>query len=241
MPRVDVAAAGAEGTRRSGRVRLRFRPGDPYRIPAMYRLGWTLSRLMCGVYFRRREAGFENVPESGPFILASNHCSFLDPQLVGSSCSRAISYLGRESLFSNPLIAWILRSVGSVPVDRDGASGKGLKTIVERLLGGDGIILFPEGTRTSDGGLQKGRAGVGLVVIKSGAPVVPVRVFGTYEAFGRHHSLPRPRRVGVRFGPVIDFSALVAEAATAPRPRVKEIYQEVADAIMASIARLGPP
>lgn len=207
----------------------------------MYRLGWTLSRLLCGLYFRRREAGFENIPESGPFILASNHCSFMDPPLVGSSCSRAISYLARESLFSNPLFGRILRSVGSVPVDRDGASGKGLKTILERLLGGDGIILFPEGTRSPDGRLQKGRAGVGLVVIKSGAPVVPVRVFGTFEAFGRHHALPRPRRVGVRFGPVIDFSTLVAEAASAPRPRVKEIYQEVADTILEHVARLDPP
>lgn len=207
----------------------------------MYRAGWLLSRWICGIYFRRREAGFEHIPATGPFILAANHSSFMDPPLVGASCSRAISYLARESLFSNPLFGRILRSVGSVPVDRDGASGKGLKTILERLIGGDGIILFPEGTRSSDGQLQKGRAGVGLVVIKSGAPVVPVRVFGTYEAFGRHHKLPRPRRVGVRFGPVMDFSAAVGEAATAPRARVKEIYQEVADAIMATIAKLGPP
>lgn len=223
-------------------MKLRFpEGGDPHRIPWMYRVGWRTARIVCGIGFRRREGGSERVPLSGPFILAANHDSLMDPPLVGSSCPRPISYLARESLFSNRVFGWVLRKVGSVPVDRDGASGKGLKTILDRLLLGDGIILFPEGTRSRDGRLQVGRPGIGLVVVKSGAPVVPVRVFGTYAAFGRHRRVPRPSPVGVRFGEPLRFDAKVAEARTAGRPRVKAIYQEIADEIMSEIARLERP
>lgn len=207
----------------------------------MYTVGWRLARLVFALYFRVRSAGAENVPVDGPFILASNHASFADPPLVGSECLRPISYLARETLFNNPVFGRVLRRVGCVPVDRDGASGKGLKTILERLLEGDGIILFPEGTRSQDGHLQKGRAGVGLIVMKSRAPVVPVRVFGTFEAFGRHHAIPRPRRVAVRFGPPLHFESAREEMANATRPRIKELYQEVADQIMDAIADLPRP
>ncbi len=224
------------------RLRLRFPPGgDPYRREWAYWIGWRLSRLILGTYFGVRYAGSECVPAEGPFILAGNHASYIDPPMLGAVSPRPVSSLGRESLWGNPVSAWILNSIGAVAVDRDGASGKGLKAIMERLTAGGGIILFPEGTRTRDGQFQAARAGVGMVVIRSGAPVLPARVFGTYEAFGRHVRVPRPKRVGVRLGAPMRFEAERAEAAGAPRPRVKAIYQEVADAIMAAIQRLDPP
>jgi 1-acyl-sn-glycerol-3-phosphate acyltransferase len=125
-------------------------------------------------------------------------------------------------------------------VDRDGGGAKGLKIILDRLLNGAGIILFPEGTRTKDGKLQPARSGIGLTVIKSTAPVVPVRVFGTFEAYGRNHKLPRPYRVAVKYGPPMNFENLRAEAKTCDKARLKEIYQQVADEIMAAIAKLEP-
>jgi len=233
---------GRAAARRGGSLSLNFPEGrDPYRRRRIYHFFWQLARWGAGIYFRRREAGAEHVPLDGPLILAANHASFMDPPLIGSSCPRAISYLARESLFSNPSVGWFLKSVGSVPVDRDGTSGKGLKTILDRLLRGEGIILFPEGTRTPDGKIQSGRAGVGLIVIKSNAPVVPVRVFGTFEAWGRQTRFPRPRPVGVRFGAPMRFDAWVREAERAERVRVKQIYQEVTDAILGAITRLAPP
>jgi 1-acyl-sn-glycerol-3-phosphate acyltransferase len=106
-------------------------------------------------------------------------------------------------------------------------------------LAGNGIILFPEGTRSPDGGLQKARSGIGLTVIKSNAPVVPVRVFGTYEAFSRHHKFPLPRRkVRVKFGRAMDFAAWRLEAKSCSKPRLKAIYQEVANEIMRSISEI---
>jgi 1-acyl-sn-glycerol-3-phosphate acyltransferase len=191
-------------------------------------------------YFGWRVAGAEHVPMSGPVILAANHESLVDPPLVGAACGRVISYLARESLFRNPVFGAVLRRVGAVPVDRDGASGKGLKTILERLRSGEGIILFPEGTRSPDGRLQAGRAGVGLVVLKSAAPVIPVRVW-THEAFGRQHRFPRRRRVAVCYGAPLDMRRERAEVAGAERGRVKEMYQEVTDRIMGAIGVLERP
>jgi 1-acyl-sn-glycerol-3-phosphate acyltransferase len=205
-----------------------------------YRIGWQFFRVMFGTYFRWRVFGAENVPVQGGVILASNHASFLDPPLVGSGLNRDINYLARESLFRFPGIGALLRSWNSVPVDREGGGAKGLKIILDRLLAGGGIILFPEGTRSKDGKLLPARSGIGLTVIKSAAPVVPVRVFGTFEAYGRHLKIPRPHRVTVKYGKPMDFAALRAEAKTCDKPRLKEIYQQVADEIMAAIAALEP-
>lgn len=204
----------------------------------VYFLGWTLYRTAFATYFRWRVYGAENVPLTGSVILAANHESFLDPPLVGSGLKRDINYLARKSLFRYPVLGWILRTVNAVPVDRDGGGGAGLKAILDRLHNGGAIILFPEGTRTTDGKLQPARSGIGLTVIKSDAPVVPVRVFGTYQAWGRHVRFPKPHRVAIKYGKPMDFAELRAEAKTCSKLRLKEIYQQVADDIMAAISRL---
>jgi 1-acyl-sn-glycerol-3-phosphate acyltransferase len=205
-----------------------------------YRCGWTFFRAMFALYLRWRVIDAENVPTTGGVILASNHASYLDPPLVGAGLHRDINYLARQSLFRFPIVKQVLVSWNSVPVDRDGGGAKGLKIILDRLLGGAGIILFPEGTRTSDGKLQPARAGIGLVVAKSEAPVVPVRVFGTFEAWGRNQKLPLPKRVTVRYGQPMHFEKLRAEAKNCSKERLKQIYQAIADEIMAAIATLQP-
>jgi 1-acyl-sn-glycerol-3-phosphate acyltransferase len=205
-----------------------------------YRLGWIFFRTIYTVYFRWRAFNAGRVPRTGAVILASNHASFIDPPLVGAALHRPINYLARESLFRFPGIVALLRSWNSVPVDRDGGGAAGLKAILERLLAGGGIILFPEGTRTRDGRLQPARSGIGLVVVKSDAPVVPARVFGTFEAFGRNRKFPLPRRIAVKFGEPMRFEKLRAEAKHCSKTQLKEIYQEIADEIMAAIAKLEP-
>jgi 1-acyl-sn-glycerol-3-phosphate acyltransferase len=205
-----------------------------------YRLGWIFFRTLFATYLPCRFYHGQRVPTRGPVILASNHASFIDPPLVGAGFHRMVNYLARDTLFDVPILAAMLRSWKVVPVDRDGGGGAGLKAIIERLLAGGVILLFPEGTRTRDGRLQPGKAGVGLTVIKSNAPVVPVRVFGTFEAYGRHLKFPRPRRLAVKYGHPLDFTQLRSEAASCSKPRLKEIYQEVADEIMRAIAQLEP-
>lgn len=206
----------------------------------VYAITWYAGRLAFKLWFRWRVYNVERVPVEGPVILASNHASFADPPLIGCSVPRQINYLARESLFRFPIAGWYLRQLSAVGVDRDGGGAKGLKIILDRLLQGGGITLFPEGTRTSDGKLQPARSGVGLTVIKSEAPVVPVRIFGAFEAYGRHLTIPRPKPIVVKYGKPMMFEALRAEAKTCSKPRLKEIYQEVADQLMAEIAKLEP-
>lgn len=205
-----------------------------------YRIGWLAFRFIYTTYFGWRVFNPERVPLTGPVILASNHASFIDPPLVGAGLKRDINYLARESLFRFPGIGALLRSWNSVPVDREGGGAAGLRAILDRLLDGGAIILFPEGTRTRDGKLQSARSGIGLTVIKSTAPVVPVRVFGTFEAFGRHMRFPCPRPIAVKYGRPMLFEQLRAEAKTCSKPRLKAIYQEVANEIIVAIAKLEP-
>jgi len=206
----------------------------------VYYCGWLFFRIAYRLYCRAEWFNAERVPRRGPVILACNHASILDPPLVGTGLERGISYLARESLFRFPGVGWLLRNWDAVPVDREGGGARGLKAILDRLLAGGGIILFPEGTRTTDGRLQPARSGIGLTVIKSNAPVVPVRVFGTFEAFGKEVTIPLPHKIMAKYGRPMNFAALRAEARTCSKARLKEIYQEVADQIMAEIAKLQP-
>ncbi|MGO8766310.1 MAG: lysophospholipid acyltransferase family protein [Limisphaerales bacterium] len=205
-----------------------------------YRLGWIFFRAVYATCFRWRVFNPERVPLTGGVILAANHASYIDPPLVGAGLRRPINYLARESLFRFPGIGALLRSWNAVPVDRDGGGARGLKNILDRLLAGGGIILFPEGTRTRDGKLQPARSGIGLVVAKSDAPVVPARTFGTYEAWGRNRKIPCPKRIAVKYGMPMRFEKLRAEAKSCDKARLKQIYQEIADEIMAAIAKLEP-
>lgn len=209
-------------------------------MPLIYRFTWLCCRFVFAIYFRWRIHNEDRVPRAGSVILAANHASFLDPPMIGSAVRRPINYLARESLFRFPIFGWYIRALNSVPVDRDGAGAKGLKMILDRLLNGGGIILFPEGTRTSDGQLQPARSGVGLTVIKSDAPVVPVRIFGSYAAWNRKQIIPRPHKIHIKFGTPMEFAELREEAKTCPKKRLKEIYQEVADEIMVEITNLKP-
>ncbi|HEY5297327.1 MAG TPA: lysophospholipid acyltransferase family protein [Verrucomicrobiae bacterium] len=205
-----------------------------------YRCGWIFFRALYTIYFRWRVFNAERVPQTGGVILASNHASFLDPPLVGSGLRRPINYLARASLFRYPGVGWLLRKWNSVPVDRAGGGAAGLKAILDRLLAGGAIILFPEGTRTKDGQLQPARSGIGLTVIKSDAVVIPVRTFGTFECYNRKIKFHLPKPLAVKYGEPMRFEKLRAEAKTCSKARLKEIYQEVADEIMAAIAKLEP-
>lgn len=203
-----------------------------------YRAGWILFRIILGLHNRARYLNPENVPMDGPVILASNHASFIDPPLIGCGLPRPVGFLARDSLFHYPVLGAVIRSWKAVPVDREGGGPAGLRMIMERLGSGDAILLFPEGTRTTNGELLPARSGIGLVVVKSSAPVVPVRVFGTLQAFGRHHRWPRPCPIAVKFGRPISLDGLRSESRNCSKTRLKEIYQEIAKEIMTSIGRL---
>jgi len=196
-----------------------------------------LVTLAYGVFFRGEVAGQENLPDDGAFLIAGNHASFLDPPLIGGQVSRQLCFFARKTLWKPGVAAWWLDKVGTIPVDRDGGQDvSALKRVLRSLKENKGLILFPEGTRSSDGNLQTPKAGVGFIVCRSQVPVVPARIFGSFDAFGKGVKFPRlGTPISVVFGPPLQPSAYDDPAAG------KERYQIASERIMAAIAKIELP
>ncbi len=165
----------------------------------------VLTPFFC-LYFRLRVTGREHVPRRGPFLLAANHVSFLDPPLLGCSSPRSLRYFARSTLFKNPLFGWLIGALGTMPLERAGATSMSLKKGIRVLRQGYGLVIFPEGTRSLNGELGMARPGIGFLAAKTGAPVVPVLVAGSEKAMPRHARFLYPARITVRFGPPLTAS-----------------------------------
>jgi len=136
-----------------------------------------------------RVYGLENVPEEGAFLLVSNHQSFLDPLFCGVRLKRHLYFLARETLFEHRFFGGLIRSVNAIPVRRGEADLSAIKAVIGRLREGNGVCLFPEGTRTRDGKISAFRPGFGLLCRRGGAGVVPVVVEGAFECWPRQKKL----------------------------------------------------
>lgn len=205
--------------------------------PLLYDISkWLLARLV-DVCFPGLHGGLEHIPRHGAFIVASNHASFIDPAIVGCRIPARLVFFARKTLWKPGFASWWLDGVGTVPVDRDaGNDVSALKRVLASLKEGRPVILFPEGTRTPDGNLQTAKAGVGMIACRTQVPVLPVRIFGSYEAYGRHRSIPRIcMPVHVCFGPPL------LPADYDPGPKALDRYQTAADRILAAIAAIPPP
>lgn len=182
------------------------------------------------VFFRIRCHHRERIPATGGFLLLSNHQSFLDPPLVGMVVPRRINYLARDTLFKNPLFAWLIRSFDAIPIDREGLGIGGLKETLRRLKRGEIVLLFPEGTRSSDGEVQSLKPGFSALADRGGVPIVPIAMDGAHEAFPRKAKLPRPATIHLVVGEPIscdearklDDRELVALVET----RLRELHAE---------------
>jgi len=204
-------------------------------MEAVYGVCHYLLRVMFDMFFRGEVIGLDHLPRRGSFLLAANHASFLDPPLIGCHISRQIAYFARKTLWQGAFSSWWLDAVGTIPVDRDGGQDvSAIKRVLKALKEDRGLILFPEGTRTLDGQLQPAKPGVGFIAVKTQVPVVPVRIFGSFEAFGKG----RPLRLGT---PVtIVFGAPLAPARYDEPRAGKDRAQIASERIMAAIARLQP-
>ncbi len=209
---------------------------NPAEMEPVYGLFHGLSRLVYQVFFRGDVAGLENLPRTGGFIVAANHASHLDPPIVGLFLERQVSFFARSTLWKPGVAAWWLDAVGTIPVDRDGGmSLDAIKRVLRSLSHGRVVIVFPEGTRSPNGELQAPRPGVGLIACKAQVPVVPARIFGSFEAFGRSGRLRLGSPVSVAYG-----SPLSPQDFDHPSDG-KERYARTAGRIMDAITRIGPP
>jgi 1-acyl-sn-glycerol-3-phosphate acyltransferase len=202
---------------------------------------YQLSRLVIGptlhLLGRPRVSGLEHVPASGPAILASNHLSFIDSMYLPLMISRPVVFPAKAEYFSakGPLgrmWAAYLRSTNQLEIDRNEARSAQatLEAAAEILRGGDLFGFYPEGTRSPDGRLYRGRSGLGWLVMNTGAPVLPVAMIGTRKMLPPGAPLPRPTRIDIKIGKPMEFGHLAGDPpARARRTIADEVMRVIAD------------
>ncbi|MFD0483763.1 lysophospholipid acyltransferase family protein [Kineococcus sp. GCM10028916] len=211
------------------------------RFPVLY---WPIKLLVAEplvtAVFRPWVRGLENVPTDGPAILASNHLSAADTVLLPTVVERRVTFIAKADLFTGRgvrgrLTKGLMHGIGQLPVDRSGgrASSAAIAGAVRVLQEGDLFGIYPEGTRSPDGRLYRGRTGVARIALASGAPVIPVAMIGTEDLLPTGRRLPRIRRVGAVFGEPLDFSRF------AGRGDDQLVVRSVTDEIMYAIQKLS--
>jgi 1-acyl-sn-glycerol-3-phosphate acyltransferase len=184
------------------------------------------------LYNRLEIRGLEKAPRGTAVIVASNHSSNIDPPLIGGVFPGRLRYLGKESLFSNPLFGFLISALGAVSVTRENSQKAGavLKLMIKMLREGESILLFPEGTRSADGKLQPLEGGVALLCVKSGVPLLPVYIHGSHKVMPPNKILPRPAKVTVTFGDQI-FPDMSEKDEKTRREKVKRALAEALSAL----------
>ena len=200
----------------------------------LYWLSHWFVHLCLKLKYRLRISGREHLPAQGGAVIASNHCSYLDPPVMCASVhNRIVHFMARDTLFSNFLARWYFPRVAVIPLDRTRGDLGALKKALAALKEGKVLGLFPEGTRSPDGQMHAAKGGIGFLIAKSEVPVVPLYITGTYEAFPKGASKFRPGRIVARLGPPIPPEEIRAAMSA------KNDYEAVGALVMRRIRELA--
>lgn len=169
-----------------------------------YQPGAFVCGLLARLFFRARVEGVEHIPRSGAFILVANHCSNLDPPIIGwatgHKVGRVIHFMAKMEMRKWPVAGWLALKSGVIFVRRGEADRAAQKAALDALAAGRPIALFPEGTRSRDGHLKHGRGGAAFLAIRSGARLLPVGIAGTHRIFPGRSRWPHASRIVIRIG-----------------------------------------
>jgi len=171
----------------------------------IYIMTKILANFILKVFFGFRVEGKNNIPKKAPYIVVSNHVSYLDPVVIGCSFPHKVSFMAKSELFKNFLGNWFLRSLGVFPIKREAVDISSIKQSIQILNDGKVLGIFPEGTRSRDGkfkGINKGVIGIS---VKAKVPIVPVCVEGTYEAWPAGQKFPKLHKIILKIGEPINF------------------------------------
>jgi 1-acyl-sn-glycerol-3-phosphate acyltransferase len=193
-----------------------------------------VARVALPCIVRLRTEGLKNIPRSGPVILAMNHIHWLDIPSASLRVPRVTHYMAKVELFNAGMTGWMLRHGGAFPVRRGEGDREALRTAERLLSAGEVVVVFPEGHRSDDGALIQAHPGVALIALRSNAPVVPVAISGTRDAFKHKRFLFWAPRVTVRYGAPFRLG-------TGEGRRSRESLAEATGRIMYAIAALLPP
>ena len=201
-----------------------------------------IARLISRACFSLEIIGRENLPpaDAGGYLLAMNHQSYLDPPIVALAARpRPIHFLARKTLLEWPVMGSIFPRLNVVPIDQERPDMSALKNVIRLLRSGETTIVFPEGARTLDGDFQPAQPGIGLIIAKTLVPVVPMRVFGAFEAMPRGGSGIRMVPIKVKIGRPLAFSA--ADLARQAGDGGRDVYQRLSERVMTAIRAIEPP
>lgn len=165
-----------------------------------YKLVQHSLQLVAVIVYRVRYSGVRNIPAEGGVLVVSNHQSHLDPPLVGIGSSRPMNYLARDTLFRFAPFGRFISSVNAFPIDREGVGLAGIKEALKRLKRGEMVVIFPEGTRTSDGQIAAFRPGFTALAVRSKAAILPSAIDGAFQAWPRWRAWPGRGRIRVHYG-----------------------------------------
>lgn len=210
-------------------------PGRSVAAIVWFDLGRFVVASVLTILYRFRVIGRDRIPLRGPVLLVCNHVSFLDPMVVGSAMKdRQFSPMARDSLFRFKPFGWLLRSYGCIPIRREGGDAAAMRAALAELDAGRCVVVFPEGTRSPDGSMQPFRRGVLLLLKRAQATVLPMGVAGTFEAWPKGRSLPRPvGHVVLSVGEPIPSETLLALPADEALGRLE---RDVADQVARAAA-----
>ncbi|GHC42276.1 lysophospholipid acyltransferase family protein [Streptomyces cinnamoneus] len=196
--------------------------------------------LLMRVLYRPKVEGAEHIAESGPVILAGNHTTFIDSLFLALVLKRQVFFIGKDEYVTGKglkgrLMAWFFSSSGMIPVDRDGGNGGVAALMTGRRVLEEGKVfgIYPEGTRSPDGRLYRGRTGIARLALMTGAPVVPFAMIGTEKVQPSGKGIPRIAPVTVRFGEPLDFSRYEG------MDRDRYVLRAVTDEVMSDVMRLS--
>ncbi|MBF0533227.1 MAG: 1-acyl-sn-glycerol-3-phosphate acyltransferase [Candidatus Omnitrophica bacterium] len=216
-------------------MRTRNDDGHPRGVPLhnfnhsmFYWLMWSFCRFIRMFFFPLTVVGGENIPKTGAFIFASNHRSHLDPMIVPICTTRKICFVAKEELFQKQPLGWILRHLNSIPIRRESADHRAMKTVLNRLSGGTPVLIFPEGTRVVNEAERQIQAGVGWITLKAAVPVVPIYIEGTDKVLPPHAKKLTRHPVKITFGQPVTLTQIPPKE-----------YQSASEAIMQAILALS--
>ncbi len=180
------------------------RDREPFVSLVFYHLfKWSVVSPMLHAYFRGRIYGAENVPQTGPLIVVSNHASDFDPPIVSCCMRRPVAFMAKEELFQVPVLKQAILLYGAYPVKRGAADRQALRSAMSYLEQGWATGVFLQGTRTPDARITDPKLGAALIAAKTQAPLLPVSLWGTEAIIAKGDKLPRPVPVTVRIGELI--------------------------------------